>query len=64
MTVTVPKATKPSTLFDKEPEEKEPAKTGKKAKAAVEGADWIAALFTSQAYKDQKALVRRHRRRG
>ncbi|MHB8974049.1 MAG: BREX-2 system phosphatase PglZ [Pirellulaceae bacterium] len=60
VTVTIAKATKPSTLFDKEPEKKEPVKTGKMAKAAVEGADWITALFTSQAYKDQKALVRRN----
>ena len=37
VTVTVPKATKPSTLFDKEPEEKEPAKTGKKSQSGGRG---------------------------
>jgi hypothetical protein len=69
VTVTVAKVTKPSTLFDKEPEEE--AKGGRRKDESDSGLHpssfiphpsdhWIAALFTSQAYKDQKALVRRH----
>ncbi len=60
VTVTVPKRIGPPTLFDMEPEKKGPTKAGKKPKAAAEGADWIAALLKSQAYKDQKAMIRRH----
>lgn len=57
--VTVPEHKGPPTLFDMEPEEK-PGEPVKKPEAAVEGADWIAALLKSEAYKDQKSLIRRH----
>ena len=60
VTVTVPTRIGPPTLFDMEPEKKEPAKTAKKSTVAAEGADWITALLKSQAYKDQKAMIRRH----
>ena len=60
VTVTVPQPTAPPTLFDMEPEKKEPAKTTKKPEMAAEGTDWIAALLKSQAYKGQKAMIRRH----
>jgi hypothetical protein len=33
---------------------------GETGKHSASGADWIAALLKSQAYKDQKAMIRRH----
>jgi len=60
VTITVPQTVGPPTLFDMEPEEKPVVKPKKEAKPTTGGADWIAALLKSQAYKDQKAMIRRH----
>lgn len=54
VTVTVPSG--PRTLFDLLPEEKEPVKKP----VAVSTDDWIGRLVESQAYKAQKAMIRRH----
>jgi hypothetical protein len=60
ITITVPQKVGPPTLFDMESEKKPVAKPKKEAKPTAGGADWIAALLKSQAYKDQKAMIRRH----
>lgn len=60
--VTVP--TGPPTLFDKlEPVEEEQAEEVAKPSTVdvpVAGADWIDRLLNSQAYKDQRAKIKRH----
>ena len=60
VTITVPQKVGPPTLFDFEPEEKPVAKTKKESKPTAGGATWIEALLKSQAYKDQRAMIRRH----
>lgn len=61
VTITVPVKVGPPTLFDMESDEKPVAKPTKEEKKGTKaGADWIAALFKSQAYKDQKTMIRRH----
>lgn len=63
VTITVPQRVGPPTLFDMEPEEKPVAKPKKEVEpiAAAGGAvDWIVALLASQAYKDQRTMIRRH----
>jgi len=60
VTITVPQKVGPPTLFDMEPEVKPVTKTKKESKATTGGADWIAALLNSQAYTDQRAMIRRH----
>ena len=60
VTITVPQKVGPPTLFDMEPEEKPVAKQRKESKPKTDGADWIAALLKSEAYKAQKAMIRRH----
>jgi len=60
VTITVPQKVGPPTLFDMEPEKKPVAKPKKETKATSGGVDWIAALLKSQAYTDQRAMIRRH----
>ncbi|QGJ70866.1 BREX-2 system phosphatase PglZ [Planctomycetales bacterium 10988] len=60
VTITVPQKVGPPTLFDMEPEEKPASKPEAEAKPTADGANWIVALLKSQAYKDQKAMIRRH----
>jgi hypothetical protein len=61
VTITAPPRVGPPTLFDTESDEKpEPKPRKEEKKAAKTGVGWIAALLASQAYKDQKAMIRRH----
>ncbi len=60
VTIAVPKQTGPPTLFDMELDKEEQEKPTPKPAVTPESADWIAALLASQAYQDQKAMVRRH----
>ena len=60
VTIAEPQKVGPPTLFDMEPEEKPRAKPKKAVKPTADAVDWIAALLKSQAYKDQKAMIRRH----
>ncbi|MEQ8667593.1 MAG: BREX-2 system phosphatase PglZ [Pirellulales bacterium] len=60
VTITVPQKVGLPTLFDMEPEETPVAQPTNEPKQTTETADWIAALLGSQAYKDQKAMIRRH----
>lgn len=57
MSTSVVVPTGPRTLFDDLPDEKAPVQ---KPVAATTTHDWIERLFVSQAYKDQKAMIRRH----
>jgi hypothetical protein len=62
-TTLIPVRTGPPTLFDNLPEENRPSKGPPKALEPVRlttGAAWLERLFASQAYKSQKAFVRRH----
>lgn len=67
-TVIVPVRTGPPTLFDKLAEEDRPSKGPRKPVEPVQPAvttttgasAWIERLLSSQAYKDQRAFVRRH----
>lgn len=61
--VTVPKS--PPTLFDMQPEVDEtptPVATSSpiEVPAVASGVDWIERLFASEAYKDQRAKIKRH----
>lgn len=61
VTITVPVRVGPPTLFDMEADEKPVTPTAKEGqKGSKIDADWIAALFRSRAYKDQKTMIRRH----
>lgn len=61
VTISIPVKVAPPTLFDMESDEKSVARSTKEEKkGAKAGSDWIAALFESQAYKDQKTMIRRH----
>ncbi|MCR9292938.1 MAG: BREX-2 system phosphatase PglZ [bacterium] len=63
VTITVPPKVGPPTLFDMELEEKPESKSKEEAqpsKVVAESTDWIAALLASEAYKSQRAMIRRH----
>lgn len=52
--------TGPPTLFDHLPEADEAVPSTTEAEGPAESEDWIERLLASSAYKDQKALIRRH----
>ena len=62
VTITVTQKIGPPTLFPMEADEKPVAKTKEEKPAASSGTAtaWIAALLVSEAYKSQRAMIRRH----
>nr|WP_286178347.1 BREX-2 system phosphatase PglZ [Rhodopirellula sp. JC639] len=63
ITITVPEKLDPPTLFDLELEEQPVTKSkqvGQPTKSEENAADWIAVLLSSDAYKNQRAMIRRH----
>ena len=62
VTIAVPQQVGPPTLFDLDPENTPVADPKKEEKpaASTRDSDWITALLQSQAYKDQRAMIRRH----